>query len=244
MNKKQLPNLSIIFPYYRQPQMLKKQLDIWKTYDKDVEIILVDDGSNENESAENVIKNSDFLPKNFQLFKILIDLPWNHAAARNIGAKYAKSEWIVLMDLDHLLTNEELNKLYSISLSDDTVYDFQRKGFKSGNPKKKHTETRLLKKELYWRVGGYNETFSGAYGLSRQAFVNNLNLLKQDELPITLVLVGHKDICDARCPLEQRKCLLPKNESDSFQNRLHIISWYYLNGRKIQHFRCPWVKII
>ena len=55
---------TIGYTYYNEPELLRQQLNLWKHYPHQVEIILVDDGSEEF-PAYDIVK--DFDNPNFQL---------------------------------------------------------------------------------------------------------------------------------------------------------------------------------
>lgn len=238
-------NISLIFAYYRQPMMLRKQLEVWKTYPSNVEIILIDDASSVHERAEKVIQDYG-APTNceFQLFRILVDLPWNQGEARNIGAKYATHDWIMLMDIDHVLSAESLSELQNTNLDENIIYSFKRKLAISGEEKTPHLETRILNKDTYWDIGGYDESFAGIYGAILKGLVENFKKRKQEQLPVYLELFTHNDITDARCPQERKST----DENLEYERRIEKIAliekWKREHDVGAMYFRFPWVKLI
>ena len=81
------PRISVVFPYYDNPEMLKFQLDVISQYSRHVaervEVIIVDDASPLFPASE-ILR--DLPIRNVRTFRILRDKPWNQDAARNVGA--------------------------------------------------------------------------------------------------------------------------------------------------------------
>ena len=65
-----------------------------------LQFLIVDDGS-----PIPVTLPAD-LDLNVLLLRIPGDVPWNHAAARNLGAVYARSDKLLLTDVDHEFPQE------------------------------------------------------------------------------------------------------------------------------------------
>ena len=91
------PKLSIISHYYNHPEMVQSQIAYWETlpdyFLSQVEFILVDDCSE---------KTPVIRPTNLRLkvYRVITDLPWNQAGARNLGAFNASGEWALYFDID------------------------------------------------------------------------------------------------------------------------------------------------
>lgn len=67
----------------------------------DVELILVDDGSTPPLKEFLVC---DHRPKNLRILRQNIDAEWTQPAARNLGAREAQGEFLILSDIDHIVT--------------------------------------------------------------------------------------------------------------------------------------------
>ncbi|MDP6426230.1 MAG: glycosyltransferase [Dehalococcoidia bacterium] len=103
--------VSVIVPFYNAESYLKTCLDVLSKQDlkKPFEIIMVDDASTDN--GRNVIKIRDFpglklysLPSNF-----------GPAAARNLGLKKAKGDFVFFLDVDDSIAENTLSTLYDIA---------------------------------------------------------------------------------------------------------------------------------
>jgi len=99
-----------------------------------------------------------------RLFRIEVDVRWNWLAARNIGAHRALSEWVMLTDIDHILTAETFDRLvYGVHLQ-HLIFRFSRREYGTQQPIHPHPNSWLMTKRMYWKVGGYDEALSGYYG--------------------------------------------------------------------------------
>jgi hypothetical protein len=170
---------SLIVPYYRNPVMLRHQLQAWEAYPAEVSFMLVDDGS--PEPAAEVVKAhaSPLLRRRISLYRIGVDIPWNRGGARNLGTQQAPADWIVHVDIDHVLPAAFARRLLEFDADPAHWYRFER--FRVGradDTRKKdkiaddvefgkihpHIDSYLCTREMYWRAGGYNEDFSGCLG--------------------------------------------------------------------------------
>ena len=107
--------VSVIVPFYNAESHIKKCLDVLLNQDfiKPFEIIMVDDASTDN--SQNIIKM-----QNSPLLK-LCSLPSNAgpSAARNIGLKTAKGEYVFFLDADDTISTSTLKILYNHAKEND-----------------------------------------------------------------------------------------------------------------------------
>jgi len=195
----QIPRVSIVFPYYDNPEMLRFQLGHFGNYSQEAldacEIIIVDDCSPVF-PARDVIRECD-LP-NIRLFRLGVDLPWNQDAARNIGAHEARGEYLLLTDIDHVVPESTLSELCDIE-DNLSVYTLARKAHFSDKVIPSHVNSYFLSKALYWGIGGYDEDFWGTYGSDRLFRTRVLKSAPIKELPNSrLELVTGGSIPDAK----------------------------------------------
>lgn len=168
---------TLIIPYYRNPAMLERQAQEWVKYGRNVEVIVVDDGS--PEPAYPTVKLARDLGANVRLFRVIPDIPWNRNGARNLGAMQATTDWILHVDIDHILpvaTAEELalweaakGEWYRFTRYRVGKADFTRK--KDDIPDdvefgkiKPHMDSYLCERATYMKLGGYDEDYSGSLG--------------------------------------------------------------------------------
>lgn len=106
---------SIIIPNYNKGQYIEKCLNsvINQTY-KNIEIIFIDDGSTDN-SLEIV--------KEYSNIKLLQTNRLQAGGARNLGIKNAIGDYVIFLDSDDYLTNDDvLEKLFNVINDEDVIF--------------------------------------------------------------------------------------------------------------------------
>lgn len=193
-----MDKFTLIIPYYRQPTMLAYQLQALECYPPGFQFIVVDDGS--PEQAIDVIQQenvSDELLKRLRLYRITKDVPWNRGMARNLGAKEATTDWIIHVDIDHVLIGGNADKLlYTSELEAGNWYRFPRHRHGTADDTRKkdkipndkvygeihpHIDSYVIERSLYWGVGGYDEDYSGCLG-GGTVFLRQLSALVKPKL--------------------------------------------------------------
>lgn len=177
-----LDSFTLVIPYYRNPGMLKVQLAAVARYDERIKVLIVDDGS--PEPAEQVIRSAGYLWQTFggrlEVYRILEDIPWNRGGARNLGATVCATDWLMHMDIDHVLPITCASRLLELdSLKPTYWYRFPRYrvGIADETRKKDliprdatfgaikpHIDSYLCTKSVFWLAGGYDEDYSGCLG--------------------------------------------------------------------------------
>lgn len=165
--------LSLVMPFYLNRSMLELQFREWQRWSAkaraQIEAVIVDDGS--PEPAVDVPR-PDGLPE-LSIYRVLEDRPWHQHAARNLGAHVARAPWLLLTDMDHVLTAEAADALLKRlgRLDAGTAYFLHRIEATTLDPtlgtdgrSKPHPNSFVMTRELYWRVGGYDEDYCGVYG--------------------------------------------------------------------------------
>jgi glycosyltransferase involved in cell wall biosynthesis len=105
--------LSIIIPYYKVLDHIKKLFEVLEPQlDKDVEVIIVDDGCNEKELDKLNAK--------------VIHLETNSGGAgtpRNVGIEHAKGKYIAFIDADDMVTDDYISEIKKkIKEDKDIIY--------------------------------------------------------------------------------------------------------------------------
>lgn len=156
--------VTFVLPYYDNPRFLRLQVAWWRTFPASLRshlsAIVVDDGSPETPAAE-ALRGIE-RPFPLRLFRITDDVPWNWLAARNIGM-HAASGWCVLTDIDHVIPQSTAAALVYGRHDPDVIYAFSRIEH-TGESIAPHSASFFLTRELFWRIGGYDERLSGHYG--------------------------------------------------------------------------------
>lgn len=207
-----VPELSLVFAYYENPQMLALQWDQIAAYPAEIkakiEVVVVDDASPTCPAHD--VERPAGLPA-VSIYRISNDIRWNQDAARNIGAFEARSPWLLLTDIDHVVPAGSLTAITSDSFASDTFYTLGRIKFYGGQTRDSHPNSYLISKNLYWTIGGHDEDFAGIYGkdflFRKRAKALALEMHRAD---IVLARVGSSHMGDAGTTTISRKNSFPK----------------------------------
>ena len=139
-------------------ELLKK----YATYDPAVldrvHFVVVDDGSP-------LAYEIPALGLNLTWLKVRRDIPWNQSGARNLGVTYAKSDKILITDVDHEFPEATLRHLVEHANCGRRVYKFFRyTPEQPGKLVRGHPNTFFLSRARYFELHGYDEEFAGGYG--------------------------------------------------------------------------------
>lgn len=175
-----MTDFTLIVPYYRNVKMLAEQVSEWFLYPKQFRIVLVDDCS--PEPAIDVVKSvidPDLFQGRLEVYRVKTDIPWNRGGARNLGTHVARTDWIIHIDIDHLLPSGCAANLLNEEINSRFWYRFNRfRRGKADETRRKdkipddvefgaihpHVDSYLCTKALYNRAGGYDEDYSGCLG--------------------------------------------------------------------------------
>jgi len=242
-------NVSLVMPYYRNPGQLALQLAEWLRWSNNamaaIEIVIVDDGS--PEPAIDVMR-SEGLPK-LRIFRVLEDQPWRQHGARNIGAHVAKGQWLLLTDIDHVLTAAAADALLKRlgKLDADTAYFLHRIEADTGLPtlnesgdRKPHPNSFVMTRDMFWRVGGYDEEFEGygtdgqfkqrLYSIAAKGFLKKVPLVRywSDIVPDANTVTLGRKVTGYRC---DTKAVLAKKAAEG-------------RSSEIRTFALPWEQVL
>jgi glycosyltransferase involved in cell wall biosynthesis len=159
--------LSYITHFYLDQSDVSAIMDLLKTYETyasdlldQIQFLIVDDGTPLNYTIPEFNLNITWL-------KITDDIPWNQPGARNLGVVYAKSDKILITDLDHEFPEETLRHMVNKRECGRNCYRISR----TGKITKRHPNIFFMSRARYLRVYGYDEEFSGHYGSDDYRFV-------------------------------------------------------------------------
>lgn len=196
--------ITLVLPYYCNPGMLRVHQETWHSYPWELKarlhVIVVDDCSPSG-SALDAIEDIGGLAS-FRLYRTSVDVRWNWLFCRNLGAREAVTPWMLLTDVDHVLPAETLRALCEGKHDQRRAYHLSRRNAPDLSEYKHHPDSFFLTRELFWRVGGYDERFSGLYGSSshfRHRLVAQAGPIEL--LPAYLIRTPREVIPDAAVPL-------------------------------------------
>lgn len=171
--------VTLVLPHFQNLAMLAEQQRVWAEYPPDLRaqlhVIVVDDCSPKGArpSAKAIVAKG---LGSVRLFRLLEKKRWNWLACRNLGARMASTEWLLLTDIDHVLPPETLTRIVAGPLDETSAYRFSRVTatatwpypMAACTPYKMHNDSWLLTRDLFFSdgVGGYDERLSGCYGTS------------------------------------------------------------------------------
>lgn len=112
------PFFSIVIPSYNRGYIIGDAIEsLLRQKFKDWELIIVDDGSEDN-THEIVEKYRKIFPDKIFYYKLNKNMGVNKA--RNFGAQMARGEWIIFQDSDDKFTENALEILYELTQSVNT----------------------------------------------------------------------------------------------------------------------------
>ena len=163
--------VTIVLPYYENPVFLGVQIARWRTLPAHLHpwlSAIVADDSSPDHPAEVVLRENR-APFPVRLFRNTgPDIPWNWIGARNRGAFEADSDaWLLMTDMDHVVPQSTAEALVYGKHDPGTVYAFQRLEH-SGERTHPHSASFFMTRGMFWKIGGYDERFSGHYGSDGQ----------------------------------------------------------------------------
>lgn len=139
--------ISIIIPVYNGKEYISVAINtcMKQTY-KNIEIIVIDDGSTDGLQKEDLADNIIFIQKKNE----------GPGIARNIGMKVAKGDYIFFLDVDDTLENTAICNLFSYINNNDFIIGKTRRVFIDANGMKYKEEiwkesiyTKAITKETY-----------------------------------------------------------------------------------------------
>ncbi len=227
--------LTLIMAYYENHTMLQKQLHQIRSYDrkvlKNLKLIIVDDGSPKTPARFDSDPACEA-----SIYRMLVDVRWNQDACRNLGVHHAKTDWIMMTDMDHLIPAETIYEIMTCTLNPDCACRFARVSAPAMEPYKPHPNSWLMTKKLYDSFGGYDERLAGWYGTDGD-FLDRVQIAAPIlRLDCPLIRVPREVIPDASTTQFTRKS---KEDFEAIQNlrRKNV-------GTKPLSLSFPWEKVL
>lgn len=168
--------VSIVIAVLNSPEVVRRQALYWAKMPlpDDAEVIIVDDKSDPPLKAE------DYALPRFRLFRQDIPAQWTQPAARNLGVREAKGEYVICTDIDHILTRPLIDIVRATDLDmvkfkrevaildeDGNFVQTPKAVFEYGFEKARyasrqfriapHTNSFAMRRSLYLELGGVSE---------------------------------------------------------------------------------------
>jgi hypothetical protein len=154
--------LSYVVPVYVNKPGAEKELSLFDDYSKypagildRILFVLVDDGS----PLPYEIKD---WPLNMIVLRVKEDIPWNNYGAKNLGVVFAKSDKVLITDLDHQVDPESFRKIIGMASLGRTIWKLPRLDAQ-GKKKRAHADTFLISRGQFMKNYGYDEIYCGNY---------------------------------------------------------------------------------
>jgi len=229
--------ITLIVPYYNQPNTLARRLEHWEHLCLDmpnIHLLLVDDGSRGME-AINVINETQPNLSNLSLYRIKEDIEWNDMGAKNLGFKQCETRWVLSTDLDHTLPLESWSMLTSESLNPNRHYTIDRYNHNSMSMNT-HWATFVVTVDSFWEAGGFDEDFIGFRGGDTE-FRGLLERTCPSKHLDDVWCVCEEDVGDATVPFRQiqedRKKRMELNRHKAEINEVYPEDWIRFDWERI-----------
>ena len=164
--------LTVATHFYINQENIETLTDLLKryaSYSKEVldhvQFVIVDDGS----PIDYDIPKFDI---NLTWIKIDQDTRWNQSGAKNLCMLYARSNNVVVSDVDHLFPEHTLSWLSKRNIAHKRFYKLYRKR-PDGTMAKGHPNLFYVSRARWFELFGMDEEFAGAYGAEDFRFVKN-----------------------------------------------------------------------
>lgn len=170
-----MPLVTIIIPIYNVEDYVSNAVNsaINQT-EKDIEIILVDDGSTDSSG----VKCDEFAAKDSRI-KVIHKENGGLSSARNAGTKVAKSSYVMYLDGDDYLNHNAVSRL--LSVMDEYPSDFIQFNYKEVYPNQtiNAAECNFNNNEIY-QARTSRELFENLYKLGGVAASGATKLIRKD----------------------------------------------------------------
>ena len=171
-----MKKITLNLSFYNQDEILRKHVKGWVSWPKEIinyySFCIVDDFSKNN--AISVLDGINFSNLDLSIYRVTDDLYCNIAGVRNLSGKKCKTEWMLILDMDTMVSKKlSRNFLDLCNSPPGNCFKFNRRvpnnpfHIKNG---KEHPAVCLIRKEDYWKIGGCEEDLVGNYGQTDPIF--------------------------------------------------------------------------
>ncbi len=237
---------TLVVPYYDNPAMFREQQRNWRNLPSDtraaLHVVVVDDGSPRFPAKDAIDPSTAKALASFRVFRCKVDVRWNWIFCRNLGVEQAKTEWVLMTDIDHVIPNDTWRRLMRGKLDPLVAYRLARVVAPKMTPHNPHPNTWAMTRHMFInRIGGYDERFSGVYGSDGQfhdrvaAWAQHIHLL-----PEAAVLYEAAVIADACTTTYERKTPFDRERRDVIKDEIRS----YGTGYTPKRLTFPWERVL
>jgi len=203
-----MDTVSVIIPTFNRKKLLQRALrSVYQQTYSSIEVIVVDDGSTDETAA--------MIKENFPKTKYLFQKNTGVSAARNLGIKNARGQWIAFLDSDDEWLPEKLEKqICFLNASPLSWVQTRERWIRDGkeiNPGQKHQmisgmifkescelclvspSAVILQKELFDRYGFFDESLPACEDYDLWLRILAYEPIGLIEEPLTIHYGGHAD---------------------------------------------------
>ena len=232
-----MKKITINLSFYNQNEVLKKHVLLWKSYNQQIKnsisFCIVDDCS--KIPANEILSDIDLSDLNINVYRVQEDLYCNIAGVRNLAATVCKTDWMVILDMDTMISEDLATEMLKLTeTKPGNCFKFNRRVPSIPNhPKEQQTHPAvcLLRKDDYWKVGGCEEDLVGSYGYTDPSFWYRsrkiLKIIEKRDLYLDYIPEGEANINRDR-----------NKNSALFEHKKATRSW------STDFIRFKWKKII
>jgi hypothetical protein len=172
-----MKTITINLSFYNQNKILKQHVLGWKGWSQDLKdqfsFCIIDDCS--WTKAIDVLSDIDLNDLDIKIYRVEEDLICNIAGVRNLAAQECQTEWMVILDMDTIVSEELAKAMLKLieTKQKGICFKFNRRVLDNKNHEKHnrpHPAVCLLRRTDYWDVGGCDEDLVGHYGQTDPMF--------------------------------------------------------------------------
>lgn len=240
---------TLVTPYYENPNMFREQQRVWLALPEEIRtslsVLVVDDGSPDQPAKAHVLPEIRTALQSFGLLRLKVDVRWNWIGARNRGVEEAKTDWVLMTDMDHVIPAETWRHLMRGKLDALRAYRLsrvERQPDGTNVERNPHPNTWIMTRHMFReRVQGYDERFSGVYGSDGQ-FHRRVELWAQHVvlLPYTAIVYPDSVIPDACTTRYERKTDEDRARKDQIVSEIRGMGGDYTPLR----LSFPWERVL
>lgn len=196
-----IPSVTLCYSYFNQASALLRHVDNWNKWSNYLRnhfsFLVVDDNS--SIPALETITDRKLNELNLSIYRVLDDLYCNISGARNLAAKKCLTEWMMILDMDTLVSEELAQSIISLVSNPRSgiAYKFNQR-FPDSDKEIPHGAVCLIKVKDYWNVGGCEEDLVGNYGYTDPIFwyraKGKLKVEIKYEHYLDIIREGHAEI--------------------------------------------------